>query len=95
MDRNGLTVVKAPVTELSMELGNPKVLNVIMLGVYVGYTRVLPEEVVRETLKKQLLKKPALVPLNEKAFALGLEIGKRELKASGPDAENVRREVSV
>lgn len=95
VDRNGLTVVKAPVTELSMELGNPKVLNVIMLGVYVGYTRVLPEEVVRETLKKQLLKKPALVPLNEKAFALGLEIGKRELKASGPDAENVRREVSV
>lgn len=95
VDRSGLTVVKAPVTELSMELGNPRVLNVIMLGVYVGYTGVLPEKVVLETLKRQLVKKTALIPLNEKAFTLGLAIGKRELEASGQDTKCVKREVSV
>ena len=70
-------------TELSMKLGNPKVLNVIMLGVYVGYTQVLPEKVVREAIKKQLAKKPALIPLNEKALGLGLALGKKAGKEKG------------
>ena len=81
--RDDITVVEAPVTELSMKLGNPKVLNVIMLGVYVGYTQVLQEKVVREAIKKQLAKKPALIPLNEKALGLGLALGKKAGKEKG------------
>lgn len=78
--RNNITVVPAPVTELAMELGNTKVLNVIMLGVYVGYTKVLPENVVFETVKQQLGKKPKLIPLNEKAFNIGIDIGRNAWK---------------
>ena len=74
--RDDITVVAAPVTELSLELGNAKVLNVIMLGVYIGFTNVIPEEVVLETILKQLGKKEALIPLNKQAFAKGLEIGR-------------------
>lgn len=80
IERDDITVIAAPVTELSMELGNAKVLNVIMLGVYVGYTGVLPEEVVYETVKGQLAKKPKLIPLNENAFRLGTEIGRKALE---------------
>ena len=40
IDRTDIKVVKAPVTEMALEMGNAKVLNVIMLGVYVRYGSV-------------------------------------------------------
>lgn len=79
--REDIKIVKAPVTELALELGNSKVLNIIMLGVYIGYTEVIPAEVVWNTIEHKLGKKPALLPLNKKAFETGLAIG-REQKES-------------
>lgn len=75
IDRADVTVVKAPVTELALEMGNAKVLNVIMLGVYVGYTQVIDPAVVWETIEHKLARKPKLLPLNKQAFDKGLEIG--------------------
>ena len=75
--RDDVKVVRAPVTEMALEIGNPKVLNIIMLCVYIGYTNVLPEQVILDTIHTQLGKKPKLIPLNEQAFAAGLEIGKK------------------
>ena len=66
---------------MSLEMGNPKVLNIIMLGVYIGYTEVIPQEVILEAIRKKLgKKKPELLPLNEEAFNRGLEIGKAARK---------------
>jgi 2-oxoglutarate ferredoxin oxidoreductase subunit gamma len=76
--REDVTVVKAPVTELALEMGDPKVLNVIMLGVYVGYTGILDEKTVEKTLLQQLGKKENLISLNKEAFHKGLENGKRQ-----------------
>ena len=55
---------------------NAKVLNIIMLGAYVGYTQVVPENVVWNTIEHKLGKKPKLLPLNKQAFEEGLKIGK-------------------
>ena len=76
--RDDVTVVKAPVTDLSLELGNSKVLNIIMLVVYIGYTEVLPVDVVWSTIEHKLGKKPKLLPLNKQAFEKGLEIGRAQ-----------------
>ena len=76
--RDDITVIKAPVTELSLELGNSKVLNVIMLGVYVGYTGILDKELVWQIIEQKLGSKPKLLPLNRKAFEAGLELGIRQ-----------------
>ncbi len=76
--RSDLKVVKAPVTEIALELGNSKVLNIVMLGVYVGYTSVLDPEVLWKTLAKKLAKKPELLALNEKAYAKGLALGQMQ-----------------
>ena len=76
VDRDDVKVVKAPVTEMALEMGSAKVLNVIMLGVYVGYTEVVPPEVVWETIEHKLGGKPKLLPLNRQAFEKGLEIGR-------------------
>lgn len=76
--RDDVKVVKAPMTELALELGNAKVLNVIMLGVYVGYTEVIAPEIVWHTIEHKLGKKPKLLPLNKTAFEKGLEIGRSQ-----------------
>ncbi|MCI8513785.1 MAG: pyruvate ferredoxin oxidoreductase [Lachnospiraceae bacterium] len=78
--REDVKVVRVPVTEMALEMKNPKVLNIIMLGAYVGYTEVVPPEVVKDTIAKQLGKKPAMVPVNMEAFEKGLAIG-REARA--------------
>ena len=76
--RTDIKVVKAPVTELALEMGSAKVLNIIMLGVYVGYTQVVLEDVVWRTIEHKLGKKPALLPLNRQAFDLGLKLGREQ-----------------
>lgn len=78
IDRKDIKVVKAPVTELALEMGNAKVLNIVMLGVYVGYTGVVPEEVVWATVEHKFGKKPKLLPINKEAYEKGLEIGKSQ-----------------
>lgn len=75
--RDDITVIEVPVTEMSIQMGNPKVLNIIMLGAYIGYTQVVSEEVILEGIRKKIgTKKPELLPLNEEAFAKGLAIGR-------------------
>lgn len=73
--RGDIAVVRAPVTELALEMGSAKVLNVIMLGVYVGYTRVIEPAIVWDTIEHKLAGKAALLPLNRQAFEKGLAIG--------------------
>lgn len=78
IDRDDVKIVKAPVTELALELGNSKVLNIIMLGVYIGYTDLVDPKIIWETVEKKLSKKPKLLPLNKQAFEKGLEIGRSQ-----------------
>ena len=78
IERDDVKVVKAPVTEMALEMGNSKVLNVIMLGVYVGYTEVVDPAIVWDTIEHKLGKKPKLLPLNKMAFEKGLEIGRAQ-----------------
>ncbi len=80
VQRDDVTVIKAPVTGLSHEMGNSKVLNVIMLGVYVGYTDILDPAIVWNIIEHKLGSKPQLLPLNKQAFETGLALG-REQKA--------------
>lgn len=69
-------VVQAPVTQLALGLGSAKVLNIIMLGVYLGFTQVIAPETVWQTIERKLGAKPKLLPLNRRAFEAGLEIGR-------------------
>ena len=78
VNRPDVKLIKAPVTEMALEMGNAKVLNVIMLGVYIGYTEVVPAEVVWQTIEHKLGSKPKLLPLNKQAFEKGLELGRSQ-----------------
>lgn len=76
--RGDLDIVAVPVTDLAIEMGSEKVLNIIMLGVYVGYTGILPEVVVRDVILGKLGKKQHLIAMNEAAFEKGLELGRQK-----------------
>jgi 2-oxoglutarate ferredoxin oxidoreductase subunit gamma len=78
IERKDVAVVKAPVTELALEMGNLKVLNILMLGVYVGYTEILEEDLVEEIILQQLGGKESLISLNKEAFQKGLDIGRAQ-----------------
>lgn len=81
IERDDITVVEVPVTEMALMMGNPKVLNIIMLGAYIGFTEVVSEDVILEGIRNKIgKKKPQLLPLNEEAFAKGLAIGKAARK---------------
>ena len=76
IERDDIKVIKVPVTEMALEMGNPKVLNIIMLGAYIGATEVVPKEVIIETIKNKLgKKKPEFLPMNLEAFEKGFAIG--------------------
>ncbi len=76
--RPDIRVVRVPVTELALQLGSAKVLNIMMLGAYVGCTNVIEPEIVWETVKEKMAGKAELLPLNRKAFEMGLELGAQQ-----------------
>lgn len=84
IQRKDISTIKVPVTELAHKLGNGKVLNIIMLGVYVGYTKILDPKIVWQTVERKLASKPKLLPLNKQAFSIGLNIGQHQQ----PEGEN-------
>lgn len=73
--RKDINIIRVPATEIALALGNPKVLNVIMLGAYVGYTEIFPVDVMWKTIEQKLSKKPVLLPQNRQAFEKGLALG--------------------
>ena len=80
IERSDINIIKAPVTDISLEMGNSKVLNIVMLGVYVGYTNILPTEDVEKSIIDILGKKADLILLNKEAFSRGFAIGENEAK---------------
>ena len=68
----GRRVIGAPFTALATNLQRPMVKNIVALGALQAATGVFPPETFLATLKAVLKDKPALLPLNEAAFAAGL-----------------------
>ena len=75
IERDDITVVSVPVTEMALEMGNPRVLNIIMLGAYIGYSNAVPEQVIYDGIHHKFEHKPKVIPRNDKAFKTGLDIG--------------------
>lgn len=80
-ERDDVTVVPIPVTEMALELGSLKVLNIVMLGAYIGYTGLIEENLVLDCILRLLGKKPEFIEMNKTAFAKGLAAGKAAKEA--------------
>lgn len=70
--RDDVNVFYIPVNDLANELGNAKVANMVMLGAFLKVTNVVKtESVIKAFTKVYGESKKKLLPINEKAIALG------------------------
>lgn len=73
--RTDIKAIAIPVNEIATELGNPKVANMVMMGVILKETGIVNLETVMSVLKKTMTgKKAALIPLNQQALEKGMEL---------------------
>lgn len=71
--RPDLKAYYIPTDDIAMELGNPKVGNMVMLGAYVGVNDFLRPETVEAMIKVLFRgKKAELIPLNMEALHRGI-----------------------
>ena len=72
--REDLDAFYIPCTEIAVELGQPKVANIAMLGAYVAVTKCVSEESVIAALQHKLgERKKHLIPVNREALRKGAE----------------------
>jgi Pyruvate/2-oxoacid:ferredoxin oxidoreductase gamma subunit len=67
-------VYPVPLSAMARDLGQPMVKNIIALGALAGATELFPEDTFRAALRQTLDGAPALLELNEQAFARGVSV---------------------
>lgn len=76
--RDDITVYYIPVNEVADELGNPKLINIIMLGALIEIEKTVePESIIEAFTKVFGEKKAKFIPINREALARGAEVVKR------------------
>jgi Pyruvate/2-oxoacid:ferredoxin oxidoreductase gamma subunit len=76
----GVRVVGIPCAGIAAELGRPVVKNIVALGALQEATSLLPRETFLAGVHQALRERPALIAVNEEAFARGAAAA-RELTA--------------
>jgi len=71
----GVNLVKIPLTQIAVDLGNPRVANMIAAGAYISKTKILSKKSLKRALKEILpMAKKNLLELNEKAIDKGASL---------------------
>ena len=72
--RTDIHLLSVPASAEAMRMQNSRIMNMIMLGAFVGQTRVVSIESIMQALKKVLPERyHHLLPLNEQALKRGME----------------------
>jgi len=75
VSRADLELLAFPFNQLALELGNPRLANMIALGVYLAKKPVVELKIIEEVLKQRLgNKSPKLAEANLQAIKKGLEL---------------------
>jgi 2-oxoglutarate ferredoxin oxidoreductase subunit gamma len=83
LTRDDIHAIPIPASEVASELGNPKLLNMVMLGALIERTHVLPLEAVERALEAHLsAHHRALLDLNRQALRRGAELARDVLVAA-------------
>ncbi len=72
----GILLLDVPADSMAAELGDNRMSNMFLIGALLGFTKMLPKEVVLAGLKKKLANKPEIViEMNKKALDIGFDWG--------------------
>lgn len=73
--RHDVDIVKIPANKEALKMGQKKVMNMIVLGAFLGLNPMLKPESIMQGLKKVLPKRHYhLLPINEKALEVGISL---------------------
>jgi 2-oxoglutarate ferredoxin oxidoreductase subunit gamma len=76
--REDINIYAVPGSDISIKLKNTKVLNMIMLGSFIGVTGIIQVETIWKALEQVLPERyHKLIPLNQEAFRAGMEAVKK------------------
>jgi len=79
--RDDVQVLARPFTHVANELGDARACNMVMLGVVLAITAILPEASIAAALRR-LVKNPKWVLLDERALACGRELYRESIEGS-------------
>ncbi|MBI2877921.1 MAG: 2-oxoacid:acceptor oxidoreductase family protein [Candidatus Tectomicrobia bacterium] len=71
--------IKVPALEMAIQMGNPMMANLILLGIYVGKMGVVPPEAVEAKLEKKFGGREMVSATNREAFRQGIELARDQL----------------
>jgi 2-oxoglutarate ferredoxin oxidoreductase subunit gamma len=82
-DRTDCTVINVPAADLAKQAGTARAANLVMLGVYVGWSGIVDVEATVAAIEAEFAGKAKFIPANVAAFKAGYEEGR---KAKGAKA---------
>jgi 2-oxoglutarate ferredoxin oxidoreductase subunit gamma len=83
--RSDVKVISVPASELASNAGSERAANVVMLGVYVGLTKIVSKDSVVTGLKELFAKKTDAFEANVRAFSEGLRFAEQSSTKHGSD----------
>lgn len=71
------TIIKAPVDDIALEIGDEKVANTVLIGILIGATDIVSKSAFELSIEDKFKdKKPQVLEMNLRALQKGIEIGK-------------------
>ncbi len=78
-DRTDIKQILVPANDIAIKAGNPKSANVVILGAFIGATRVVSYETILKTITAKLGKKKSVLDINLKAVEEGHQLAVESL----------------
>ncbi|MDY7031469.1 MAG: 2-oxoacid:acceptor oxidoreductase family protein, partial [Thermodesulfobacteriota bacterium] len=75
LERNDVKAIRVPGIKISSEIANPRVINTVYLGVYVGASQTVHFDLVKNELQQRFKKKEDILRINVQAFEEGFRFG--------------------
>jgi 2-oxoglutarate ferredoxin oxidoreductase subunit gamma len=74
--RKDIDILKVPLTDEAIKLGNVKIANMIAIGVYIANKELFDKKLLKEVIKEMAMGREDLISINIAALEKGIEIGK-------------------
>jgi len=76
-DRKDITVLDINANDIALKVGNAKATNMVVLGAFVGATKIVSYDGLKETLGEKMGKKKDLLQINYDAIEEGYNLGNK------------------
>lgn len=77
IEREDCRVIHVDATDLAAGIGSPRSANIVMFGVYVGWSEIVKREVCLSIVEQEFSRKPKFLPINLAAFKAGYDAGQK------------------